>query len=194
MPYSLQNEGLLLRQLSEGDHTAYTTLYQYHQSPVKRLLRMTTDLRSQDIDDLVQHAFMKIWENREEMYLVHSFQKYLNRMVKNMYCVHLRRLTVKTKVYKALQQKGEPSVNHTEDDLQFTTYHKKAMEAIGQMPETRRAVFSMRWQGYSRKEMAVKLNISEKAVKKQLEVGKEYILTYLQKHGEWILLLFIRIF
>lgn len=187
---SPENERLLVKAAAQGNRDAFGELYR-HYAPNFRIIltQMTRD--ADEAEELVQSAFLKIWEKREQLLLVESFSNYVLRVAKN----HLYDLFRKKQIHlRAVEELGMRKYNG-EGDVQeaylYKQYFHTAQEAIENLPARRREVFFLKAeQGLGFTEIASKLGISHVMVKKHYYAAYHSILEHIRKNGEWIILIF----
>ena len=71
-----------LEALGMGDHEAFNILFMSYHSLVKRFL-LGFIKEEEEVSDLAQNIFLKIWTNRKSVALAESFKSYLFRMARN---------------------------------------------------------------------------------------------------------------
>ena len=122
-------------------------------------LRLCGD--TDDADDIVQEAFMKIWEILESGATIHDIKAYLYRAVRNG---AIRRMSgdSHTLGLEAMADVPDEEIDTSERDA-------KLWEAIGRLPERCREIFLMsKRDGLTNEEIAEELDISIKTVKNQM--------------------------
>ena len=193
MPFEgLNNERLLLQQISQGDRAVFRTLYTHYFSDVRRYVALFEPSRA-STDELTQDVFIRIWEKRSYLAGVDSFKSYLFMVTRNVVFNYLRGLKVQQKV-KELDEVAEDrgSGGAIEDQLLYKQYYRIALEAMEKLPPGRRKVLKMSIDdGLTLDEIAVELNISRAGVKKQLYAATAFVRQYLHEHGELSALLFV---
>ncbi len=119
-------------------------------------------------DDLVQDAFIKLWENCGKVPLAKA-QSFLFTVINNL------RLNVAKHQQVVLNFRQRVSVNKIErEDPQFQLeqqeFQARLQRAINQLPERERIVFLMnRIDKMTYKEIAASLDISPKTVEKRMQ-------------------------
>jgi RNA polymerase sigma-70 factor (ECF subfamily) len=188
----LNNERLLLQQISQGDRSVFKTLYIHYFSDVQRYVALF-EPSGTSTDELTQDVFIRIWEKRSYLAGVDSFKSYLFMVTRNVVFNYLRGLKVQQKVKEldeALEEGGGAGV--IEDQLLYKQYYRIALEAMEKLPPGRRKVLKMSIDdGLTLDEIAVELNISRAGVKKQLYAATAFVRQYLHEHGEITALLFV---
>ena len=139
-------------------------------------------LSEEEAKDLVQAVFIKFWNDREKINLRSSVRSYLFVSVKNKCFDSLRK---KDRNIKLQGITGE----HDVSDDSYETYILSELDALfkrslNKVPDRCREIFELsRFQGLKIREIAVKLNLSEKTVENQitnaLRILKEELKDYL---------------
>lgn len=171
----------LLRLLKEGDGKAFTALYNRYW---QRLLVVATN-KIQDLEEaeeIVHDIFVALWNRRQELEVTGDFGAYLAVSVK------YRVMKVLAKRYRQRNYTETLhfsfSDNSTQEWLQFSELQQQLGQLVAALPEKCRLVYTLsRESGYTQKQIAVELQISEKTVEahltkalKSLKAGLNYIL------------------
>lgn len=184
--FSTLTDTELLSLLKDGDSAAFTEIYNRYW---KKLFTVAGN-KIKDLDDaeeIVQDIFVALWNRRERLQVTGTLGAYLA-------------VSVKYKVIKALdkryhQQQYADYSRHTlsllddstQEWLQFDELKSRLSELVASLPEKCRLVYQLsRDSGYSQKQIAEELNISEKTVEahmgkalKALRTGLNNFLTIL---------------
>ncbi|SHG44467.1 RNA polymerase sigma-70 factor [Pedobacter caeni] len=125
-------------------------------------------------EEVVQLAFVRLWEKREQLSLEHNLSTQLFRMSKTIFIDELRKTAQSRKYQERVQRSGAASF--TENTLE----HKEALQivyqAIEQMPPVRKQIFLMsRMEHLSYQEIAEKLGISPKTVENHMALALKYL-------------------
>ncbi len=151
-----------------------------------QLLRYCTQLiRNQTIaEEIVQEKFVQLWEKRDEINIHTSYKTYLYTSVKNKSIDYLR---LKYKKSFITYEEANQLLVHNADPsrlLEYSEFSDIVTKAVEELPEKCFTVFSLKRYGeFTRKEIAEKLNISEKTVDNHLSMATKKIRSYLVKHG-----------
>lgn len=160
-------ESIFLQQLGQGDHAAFEQLFLSYQPKVKAFL-MGFLKDEEEVSDMVQDLFFKIWVNRETISQVTSFKAYLFRMARNMIYDHFEHSLVKES-YEKKQQNKPDYTDLVENDLYVKELELLIDIDIQQMPEQRKRVFTMsRKEGMTNDEIANQLQLSKRTVENHI--------------------------
>jgi RNA polymerase sigma-70 factor (family 1) len=189
---AIQNESLLVRNLSKGNLLAFNTLYKEYSN---RLYRFAMGyLKSEaEAEELVQEVFTIIWEKRADLKEELSFKSFLFTISFNIIRKHFRTKCCMSDYLKT----------GTNDDLDMRTSQKTTYdslfqyitELVNQLPGRRKEIFiKSRFDGLSIKEISEELEISHKTVENQLTAALKYIRTNLNRESISFILSFILFF
>ena len=187
---SFSDDLFLLEQLSNGDREAYTKVYNNHVPKLYRFVFAFTRSK-QDAEEIVQEVFVRIWQRRESLVGMRSFEAYMYSMAKNLLIDLHRRRKHLDRIVSDLSDKKE-DYYLTQDEIIYKEYHKAALEAISKLSDRRRQVFILRTQqGLRLEEIAGEMKMSVSGVKKHLYQATQFIKAYLIQHGDLSLLLIL---
>lgn len=136
-------------------------------------------------EDLVQDVFIRTWEARQMSPSIDNVAVYLYRAVKYRCLNELRdRETHRSIEQKAYQWDDECiEMLYTEQETL-----RRVNELIMQLPPRCKEIFVKSIDGFSNKEIAEQMHISEETVKKQNHLARKFIK---EKIGDLLLLFFI---
>eukprot|EP01133_Synstelium_polycarpum_P012539 gene12539-14718_t len=139
--------------------------------------------------DITQEIFISFWENRERLQIESSLAAYFQGAVKYKVINYFRSCSLKEKHQEdfalLLQEQKIPSA---ESSLILKDLHKEIDDALGELPEKMRLIFSMsRKQEKSVKEISAELDLSVQTVKNQISSA----LKVLKKKLSYLLILAI---
>ena len=187
------DSGLVLR-LRENDLSAYEELFNRYSSRLYNFAKGY--IGSHPIaEEIVQDAFLKIWEKRKEIKAEESFKAYLFTITFNLVRKYFLK---KSREEKYKQIFTEEFLLQQDDEAERIIYDELMSlldQTIDKLPERRREIFI-----YSRKEelsiseIAEKLNISSKTVKNQLSEAIKFIREELKKKNNPGTILFYFLF
>ena len=134
-------------------------------------------------DDIIQEAFLSLWENREFIQTDKSLESYVFVILRNKCLNYLKR--------KRLERDNVDLENISISELQylyqldFTRKEEKSLEeqlieslkvAIDELPDKMKTVFTLcKIEGRNQKEVAKELGISIKMVEKHISKAKQQI-------------------
>ncbi|MET4138987.1 RNA polymerase sigma-70 factor [Pedobacter sp. UYP1] len=166
----------LMTSLKQGDQTAMDTIYKTHWEQVfdAAYKRVGTEDIAQDI---TQDIFISLWEKRETLEIRETLSAYLLTSVKYRVINYFKANLTKEKYTEDLYALiGNTSPLHPTNELAVKEIHKELDQAIAELPERMRQIFSMsRKQEKSNNEISAELNLSIQTVKNQLTAALKII-------------------
>jgi len=185
------NEILLIRSFKKGDARAFEILFERHHRKLYAFLMKLLNSK-EDAEEIVQETFIKIWEKREEFIDGYPFDSYLFKIAKNAF-LNLNRKKVNRKVIEDhLYFMNELDTGNTDDYIIFKETRDIINTIIGGLPPKRKEIFLLRrMEGFSRKKIAEKLQISVITVDSQLLKANKYLKEELKKFSLIILLILL---
>lgn len=137
-------------------------------------LRLT--LNSQEAEDVVQDVIIKLWSMRERLEEVENLEAFALRMTRNL-ALDRQRMKIN----------NTEDIDNIEPDRYVTTDHSDRNEQVEsirivmqQLPEKQRSAMQLRdFEGYSYKEIAEMLSMTEDQVKINIFRARQFIKTKL---------------
>lgn len=181
-PNNQTNEFFLYTEMKRGKEYAFDFFFHYYYPGLCVYAQNLISLPEEEARDIVQDVFVKFWNDREKLDIRVSIRSYLFASVKNKCFDVVRKKNRNIKVQ-------EISDEHNFTDESFDTYILSELEALfnnslNKLPERCREIFELsRLHGLKNREIAAKLNLSEKTVENQvtkaLHILKEELKDYL---------------
>ena len=153
------------RALKELFNKYYTDLVQYG----------TFYVPSSDVEEIVQDLFVFIWENCQTLVISSTLKGYLISSVKNKALNHIRSQKTYESKCLALYEKYRDMV-YLEPNYMLWELRDELQKCINNMPEAQRETFKLsRFTPLTNKEIAEKLNVSEKTVEYRLSQALKFL-------------------
>ena len=111
----------LLRQLRNGDRKAFEKIYVKY-SKVLGFFLMGYLKSVEDTEEIIQDAFIKVWENNTAIDPNQNFKNYLFKISKHLFLNRLRRKSVEENYRNNLLANFSEEDNSTEDSIIFSDY------------------------------------------------------------------------
>lgn len=184
-------ESDLVRRVAIGDEQAFKQLFLAYKDKLYSFsLRYTRSALL--AEELVQEAFMKVWQNREKLDGGQCFGAYLFRITRNQLLNHLKRTACEASCKKSIALSADRSSNPTDHFILNQEYEKITRQAMEHLPPQRQEIFRMsRQEGLSHEEIAQTLNISPHTVKGQMHKALKTIRHYFEVYTDLTLLLLL---
>lgn len=168
---SKSEEKELLIRLIEGDSKAFEAIYNFY---VERVYYFSYRYlkNAEDTEEIVQEVFTKIWENRKNIKIDMSFSGYLLTTAKNtIFNEHRKKVNHQaycTYIIHYLQS----NMHNVEKEIIYKDLMELVEKTIKKLPPKRQEIFRLgRMQGFSHKEIAEKLSISEKTIETHMRLA-----------------------
>jgi RNA polymerase sigma-70 factor (ECF subfamily) len=182
---ALEEEHLLLQEASLGCRTAFTTLYTFYLPKLYKYIFPFVRYSKEDTEEILHDIFMKIWERKEDLSAIKSFNSYLYSMARNKLINIHEHSKVRRKAIDYIFQHSDVAGNTTDENFIYSQYNEVIQRAIDTLPPKRKRVFEMSThEELSQDEIAETLNISKSMVKKQLYAATRYVKEYLKVHAD----------
>ena len=145
----------------QNDELAFSELYSRHVRILVHTAIRKTGARS-TAEDLVQEVFFKFWLGRHKFDIQKNAQAYLQGMLKYN-IVNYYYQEQKKQVF-SIDDVESPADDETREHLDYNLLSELYEQSLLKLPEKCRQVFVLSRKGYSLKEIALTLEISEKTV------------------------------
>lgn len=172
----------LARRIKQGDHAAFRTFFEAHHEALFRFL-LSKGIAEATAEDLIQQAFVIIWEKRDNIETSKSLRAYLFRIAYTRMLNHIRDHS---------KFDDDESIPHSETTQTPEDYaqHGELTEAVDRavesMPEKRRMVFEFCFiQGFTYRETADSLQISVKTVENHMGLALKEIRSALEDYRDF---------
>jgi len=161
-----------VQKLILGEHNAFKALFIKYFPKMKYFIAHF--VKSDAVaEELAQDIFMKIWEQREKLSNVQSFESYIYRMSKNIALNYLEHKYVEDLYLENYRGETELTI---EGELYASEIALLEQLTLNQMPLQRKTVYEMsRKKGMKNDEIAAELSISKKTVENHLNLALKEI-------------------
>ncbi|MGQ7870945.1 RNA polymerase sigma-70 factor [Sunxiuqinia sp. sy24] len=141
-----------------------------------------------EAEEIVQEAFLKLWEVRVDLNDESNIRNFLYTMVKNNCLNQIRNKQNASRLlnnhhYQELQYNYEALEKSSDSFMQFQELKEKIDQAIAELPDDLRMVFEMnRFHDLRYKDIALQLGISEKTVEARMSKALKVLRTELKDY------------
>jgi len=158
----------ILESIQQNDEQVFETFFKtYYERLCNYANTILNDM--DEAEEMVQNAFLTIWEKRTSIEVHTSLKSYLYRAVYNSSLNHVKHLKVQRR-HEAFY-KNTATVDHENatEQLMENELHKMAQKAIEELPPQCQMVFKLsRYENLSYTEIAAQMNISVKTVENHI--------------------------
>lgn len=157
-----------IEQIRQGNKDAFEKLFLKFYEPLCNFAWRY--VRSSHIsEELVQDAFLAVWESRETLDKNRNIKTYLYQAVRNKALNHLKHQEVVEEHNQHIEWLNSASISQMHDFEEDSEFIKAAQRAIDDLPERACQVYKLnRKDGLTYKEIAEVLNISPRTVESQM--------------------------
>ncbi len=176
----------LISELKNGSEEAFDCIFRrYYKGLCAYATNYVYDLdKSQS---LVQDCFVKLWDNRSGVESIKSLPAYMSTMVRNRCIDHIRQVRSLEKLHEKLEM--EVFEVNAENTLLSREFEEILVNAISTLPKKSKMAFEYsRFENLTYKEIAVKMNISSKAVEALLSRALRLLRKDLQPYFATVIL------
>ena len=174
----------LIAGLNEGNKEAFSLLFKAY---YKDLVLFGGNFLPGDRDtceDIVQSVFLKLWNDRRTIVIETSFKSYLLKAIRNACLDELRHRDVVHEHELHVQNTRLTDEMDTENYILYSDLQRHLQAALDKIPQPWREAFEMnRFEGLKYREIAERLQLSERAVEvriaKAIDLLKKYMKEFL---------------
>jgi RNA polymerase sigma-70 factor (family 1) len=185
------NEKELLLRIAEGDEQAFAVLFKQYFHHIYLLMLKYTN-RHSDAEDIVQQAFVNVWEKRHLLAGIEKPDKWLFTIAINEFRIRFRKSRVSDQYRQYLTEVFEEEQGSPEDLLiskQQQAILKKALEGLSSKQQ--QAYLLSREEGLTYAEIAGKMGLEPTTVKEHISRALKSIRTFIIDHSQEFLLLML---
>jgi len=187
------SEKEVLEKIQSGNESAYEMIFRTFYQPLCRYAYSFLEDK-EEAEEVVQSAFITVWEKRKSIDIQTSLKSYLYRMVRNGCLNVIKHEKVKQQHVAHEMAVSEVSYESVSQKVYASELESKITEALKALPEQCRLVFQLsRFEELKYQEIADQLQISVKTVEnhmgKALRIMREQLKEYLP-----LLLIFMKDF
>jgi RNA polymerase sigma-19 factor, ECF subfamily len=181
---------ILIKQFKSGDKNAINVLYNVYSSKLYRFA--FSYLKSEeDAKDVVQEVFINIWEKRSTLKEDTRFDSFLFTITKNSIISTFRKKISEKDYLNHLKGVVIKNAFDTAAQVDYDMLTEQVGEVVKQLPPVRKQVYTLsRESGMSNKEIAARLNISQKTVEDHMTKALRFIREHMKEFGVFAVLFF----
>jgi len=180
----------LLTALKNGNEEAFELLFNKYSGRLYYVAKQYL-YDHDEILEIVQEVFFKVWANHTKIKPELPFVPYLARIAKNLLINQSKRQIIEHSYLNSLSKRDYIENEQTTDQIQYNEVRKIIDTVVESFPPKRQEVFLLsRKKGLSIKEISKQLNISESTVENHINKALKILRMQLQKTGYLESLLF----
>lgn len=185
------NETFLLQALQKGNEDAFGVLFNTYSKRLYYVAFQYLNDREETLE-IVQEVFYRVWLNRENINPELPFIPFIIKIAKNIIINKSRKRLVENAYLSFLEYKGETSSFPTEDTVLFGEITEIVNQLIDKFPPKRKEIFTLsRQSGFTNREIAQKLQISESTVENQINKALKTLKSKLKSFGYMSSIIFL---
>lgn len=183
------NEKLLLIKLKENSFWAFEELYNLYSGKLYNFIMRISSGNRYMAEEVVQQTFIRIWEVREKIDPAENFVSYLCTIARNLSMNMYQHQTVEY-IYTEYLLKSNPDRDHQTEESTDLRFLNDYIDLLAEeLPPSRKKIFLLsKRQGYTNKEIAEKMGISESTVATQLSLAVKFMREQFAKHYDKLIL------
>jgi RNA polymerase sigma-70 factor (ECF subfamily) len=173
--YNKLTDEQLIVLLKKDDQPAFTEIYnRYAESLAGFAASKLYSL--DDARDVIHDLFVKLWENRDEVYVTSNLKSYLFAIVRHRIIDKIRRNITREEYASMVQALIVPSHDSADKQVEAKEFQQTIEKSLNQLPPRVKEIYKLsRDEGLSNHEIAEKLNLSEQTVKNQLSAALKHL-------------------
>ena len=182
LPISGTEDNSLLLKIAAGDSVAFGEMVKKKWQKV--LQHSLTFVKSYQVaEELTQDVFIQLWDKREKLTEVKSFDNYLFIVSRNLIITHIRKKLVETSTLK--EQKLEEMFFKPDEQFEFQELVTIIQEGADLLSEPRKSVFLLsRMEGKDSDFISSELGIAKRTVRWHLAEALNFLRNHI--HNQYI--------
>lgn len=187
------NLNTIVKRLAGDDKKALDEIYNYYYPRLYAFAKKFLKVED-DINDILQEVFIKLWENRKNIKNIETFNGWIFTITKNALISYFREKTKFIAFESKVKEMATSEGYFIDDSTEYKDIKEKVEQLIEKLPEKRKLIFKLsREKGLSHKEIAVQLDISAKTVEDHIMHAIRFLREHL-KPLDIITILYLAIF
>ena len=143
-----------------------------------------------DARDIIQDIFVKLWENRDEVYITSNLKSYLFSIVRHRIIDKIRKNITREEYASMVQSLIVPRYDSADKQVEAKELQQSIEKSLNQLPPRVKEIYKLsRDEGLTNHEIAEKLNLSEQTVKNQLSAALKHLRGSLNNISTFIFML-----
>lgn len=182
------SEFKILDALKNGSEEAFEIIYSRYVGKLFNFMMGMTKGNEYLAEEMVQTAFIKLWETRDRIDNNKSMLSYLATISKNTLFNYQKRQTIEFVYKEMLLREANNFDISTEHEVEEKWLKQVLNEMIVKLPPGRQRIFIMsKIDGLSTTEISEKLGVAKSTVETQISLALKFIRSEFNKHKDIIL-------
>lgn len=184
--YETFGDDELLKNIASGDRQAFTVLFHRYWEELYCSAFFVT--RDREISmDVIQEVFVWMWENRES-WTISNTRSYLQAAVKYKVANEIRKGKLRSVAFEGWKDRVNSRQMVDNWELEVKELQQIIRDFTGQLPPRCQEIFRLsRFEHMSNREIADRLNISEKTVENQITIALGRLRRHLGHLAFWLI-------
>ena len=184
--YDRFDDEALSKLIASGDRKAFTMLFHRHWEDLYRSAFFVTHDREMCMD-VMQEVFVWFWENREK-WTISNTKSYLRAAVKYKVANEIRKGKLRSIAFEGWKERKHDLQITVDKELEITELRKVISDFSVRLPPRCQEIFRLsRFEHLSNREIADRLNISEKTVENQITIALGRLRRHLGHLAFWLI-------
>ena len=180
----------LLQSLTKGSLPAFEKLYNQYSGKLYNFMMRISSGDQYIAEKVVQQTFIRLWETREKVNPDEKFISYLCTIARNMAMNMYQHQTVEYVYTEYMLKNSSDHDYQTEENTDLRFLNDYIDSLAEKLPPSRKKVFLLsKRQGYTNKEIAAMLGISESTVTTQLSLAVKFMREQFMRHYDKLIFL-----
>ena len=170
----MQLDSVIISGLQSGQKDKFDQIYKLYWAELYAFARKRVNF-DEDAQDILQDLFVNIWVNRTTLIINTSVRAYLFTALRHRIINYYSSNHTRTKYLEIIKQMEAVS-EATDEQIAQNEINTIIDENLEKMPLKMREIFILsRFKGYSAKEIAAQLQLSEQTVRNQVSNALKYL-------------------
>lgn len=161
--YRVLSDEALFELIKKGEERAFTALYDRYKKPLVALA--LKKIERDDVEDLIHDLFATLWNKRTVIDINRQFRPYIYRSLRNKVIDLIAHRLHERKYLDSLHSISSPYGGETDYSIREELFLKELNQLFATYSPTDQAIIQLRIDGFSNKEIAEQLNLSEKTIR-----------------------------
>ena len=161
----------LVALLRKGDQQAFTEIYNRYAENLAGFAAAKL-YNLDDARDLLHDLFVKLWENREQLYITSNLQSYLFGITRHRIIDKIRKNITREEYASVAQSLTQVYQQSIDKQVEAGELQQTIRKSVDKLPPRVKEIYKLsREEGLSNHEIAEKLSLSEQTVRNQLSIA-----------------------